>query len=84
MVRENCRPSDSGKTDRRPRSRDDRGPRSHDPTITSSFARPMKIGSPCYVDVSPDEAFLCIVITQKRRSNKIYKTELTKIRYKIK
>ena len=31
-----------------------------------------------------DEAFLCVVKTQKRKSKKIYKTELTKIRYKIK
>ena len=34
--------------------------------------------------VISDEAFLCVVKTQKRRSNKIYKTELTQIRYKIK
>ena len=33
---------------------------------------------------SPDEAFLCVVKTQQRRSNKTCKTELTKIRYKIK
>ena len=31
-----------------------------------------------------DEAFLCVVKSQKCRSNQIYKTELTKIRYKIK
>ena len=31
-----------------------------------------------------DVAFLCIVKTQKCKSNKIYKTELTKIRNKIK
>ena len=28
-----------------------------------------------------DGSFSCVVKTQKRRSNKIYKTELTKIRY---
>ena len=27
-----------------------------------------------------DETFLCFVNTQKRRSNKIYKTDLTKIK----
>ena len=31
-----------------------------------------------------DEALSCVVKTQKCKSNKIYKTELTKIRYKIK
>ena len=30
----------------------------------------------------PDGSFLCVVKTQKHWSNKIYKTELTKIRYK--
>ena len=29
-----------------------------------------------------DESFLCVVKTQRRWSNKIYKTELTKTRYK--
>ena len=29
-----------------------------------------------------DVAFSCVVKTQRRRSKKIYKTELTKIRYK--
>ena len=36
-----------------------------------------------FQDIS-DEAFLCVVKSQKRRSKKIYKTKLTKIRYKIK
>ena len=31
-----------------------------------------------------DDAFSCVVKSQKRKSNKIYKTELTKVRYKIK
>ena len=31
-----------------------------------------------------DEAFLCVIKAQEPKSNKIYKTELTKIRYKIK
>ena len=30
---------------------------------------------------SSDVSFLCVVKTQRRRSNKIYKTELTKTRY---
>ena len=34
--------------------------------------------------VKPDVAFLCVVKTQQRGSKKIYKTELTKIRYKVK
>ena len=29
-----------------------------------------------------DVSFSCVVKSQRRRSNKIYKTELTKIRYK--
>ena len=34
--------------------------------------------------VGNDDEFSCVVKSQKRRSNKIYKTELTEIRYKIK
>ena len=33
--------------------------------------------------MSTDGSFSCVVKTQKRWSNKIYKTKLTKIRYKI-
>ena len=36
------------------------------------------------INPTVEVAFLCVVQTQKPRSNKIYKTELTKIRYKIK
>ena len=36
------------------------------------------------LELLPDEAFSCVVKSQKRRSNKIYKIKLTKIRYKIK
>ena len=31
-----------------------------------------------------DETFSCVVKTQERKSKKIYKNKLTKIRYKIK
>ena len=33
------------------------------------------------MSAGPDESFLCFVKTQRRWSNKIYKTELTKTRY---
>ena len=40
--------------------------------------------TPCPGHEDTDEAFLCVVKTQQSRSKKIYKTEITKIRYKIK
>ena len=56
-VRENCGPSDSVKTDRWPRSHDDCGPRSQDPTI---IAHPIFIGRSGYIHVWPTIAEITI------------------------
>ena len=46
--------------------------------------RALGVGSREMGQVVVDVSFSCVVKTQKCWSNKIYKTELTKIRYKIK
>ena len=52
-VRENRGLSDSVKTDQQPRLPDDRGPQSHNPTVLSSLACSLKIGSSRCAHVSP-------------------------------
>ena len=74
-----------GRTDRRCEGTSNRAPRGHTDGGREFGGSQCSDGDVIWArGGGGDGAFSCIVKTQQRRSNKIYKTKLTKIRYKIK